>query len=95
MTITAKMGQYDIVPTYEFDTESQLIADTLSTETEVKIKQRITDLQAEILSMELTETGAEMAKQIQRLNFLQGKIATFKELLSDSEEAKTKQFIGQ
>lgn len=92
--ITAKMGQYDLIPTFEFDAESQLIADSLPSETELKLKQRINDLRQEILMTPLTETDSEMATKIQQMNFLKGKCEAFMELLEDSQEAKTRQFAS-
>lgn len=82
--------QYDLYPTFHFDTADEIRANTLSAELEMLLKKRIYEMTDVIMNTDIIGDALEVAQIVQQQNFLKGKIAAFRELLDDSKVARMK-----
>lgn len=90
MTIRFSQGHYDLLPTFEMETDDELMARSLTTHNEIRIKQRIYELQGAYMEIHLTGDSEDNAKT-RLMAFLKGKLEVLQELLEDSKEAKVTQ----
>ncbi len=85
--IKATFDHYDLYPSFSWEEVDLMAAKRLRPETEILLKEKIYNLQSEMLSLTQSGTPEELDAARQLRSFMLGQCAAYKQQLDDSKEA--------